>query len=260
MISFNSIKNFIITNLILIFFSFFQFKLIGESILFNFLIYFFKNVFLINLIEFGLRHKKNISDNKPKEEYKGEFYYNIATATLVEAITYNFVKNSLINMQNIILFDLLIFIPFSFLFEVIFDFFHYWTHRIAHHRLFYKYLHKKHHKFQHPSAITTFYQDPLDLVISNSFPVLATIYLLPSMSLLQYNLINIYKTYIEISGHSNKYLFPTSSFPQCMWLPRLFGIELYIMDHDNHHAINNCNYSKRFTLWDRVFGTYYSKN
>ncbi len=256
MISFNSIKNFILTNLILIFYSFFQFKLIGNYILYNFVVYFIKNIFLVNLINFGLRHKKNISENIPKEEYFGEFYINIASASFVEALTYHFIQNSLLNINNSILFDLFIFIPFSFVFEVIFDFFHYWTHRISHHRLFYKYFHKKHHKFQHPSAITTFYQDPVDLIISNSFPIYATLYIMPQMSLLQYNLINIYKTYIEISGHSNKFLFPTSSFPQCMWIPRLLDIELYIMDHDNHHSINNCNYSKRFTLWDKVFGTY----
>ena len=48
---------------------------------------------------------------------------------------------------------------------------------------------------------------------------------------------------------------PTSSFPQCIWLPRLFNIELYTEDHDLHHSRNNCNYSKRFSLWDKIFKT-----
>lgn len=39
------------------------------------------------------------------------------------------------------------------------------------------------------------------------------------------------------------------------WLPRLFNFQLKVEeDHDLH-----CNYSKRFTLWDKVFGTFVEK-
>ena len=33
-------------------------------------------------------------------------------------------------------------------------------------------------------------------------------------------------------------------------------MELYVEDHDLHHLKGNCNFSKRFSLWDRVFGTF----
>lgn len=71
-----------------------------------------------------------------------------------------------------------------------------------------------------------------------------------------FHFIVVYKNFIEISGHSGKILYPTTSFPQFMWLPKWLNIELYCEDHDNHHFINNCNYSKRFSLWDKVFNTY----
>lgn len=62
--------------------------------------------------------------------------------------------------------------------------------------------------------------------------------------------------FIEISGHIGKRMHPTSSFSQFIWLPKFFNIELYTEDHDLHHSHNNCNYSKRFSLWDKVFGTH----
>jgi sterol desaturase/sphingolipid hydroxylase (fatty acid hydroxylase superfamily) len=65
-----------------------------------------------------------------------------------------------------------------------------------------------------------------------------------------------YKTFIEISGHSGKKLHPIGSFSQFIWLPRFFNISLYSEDHALHHSSNFCNYSKRFSLWDKQFETY----
>jgi sterol desaturase/sphingolipid hydroxylase (fatty acid hydroxylase superfamily) len=121
-------------------------------------------------------------------------------------------------------------------------------------------MHKKHHKFKHPIAITTFYQDPLDLLITNSIPTTLSVLLTPQMTYVMFHCIIVYKNFIEISGHSGKKLYPASSFSQFMWLPKWFHIELYIEDHDNHHSLNNCNYSKRFSLWDKVFHTYKPMN
>lgn len=147
----------------------------------------------------------------------------------------------------------------AFIFEIIFDFFHYWSHRLVHSNgTLYKYLHKKHHKFIHPSSITTFYQDPMDLVLTNVIPTMITLCIIPKITYFQFTMIMLYKIFIEISGHVGKQLKPISSFSQCMWVPKYLNIELYAEDHDLHHSKNNCNYSKRFSLWDKVFGTFYS--
>jgi sterol desaturase/sphingolipid hydroxylase (fatty acid hydroxylase superfamily) len=66
----------------------------------------------------------------------------------------------------------------------------------------------------------------------------------------------IYKIFLEISGHTNKKLFPNGSFPQFIWLPKLLNIQIFTEDHNLHHVLNNCNYGKRFSLWDKLFGTY----
>ena len=64
-----------------------------------------------------------------------------------------------------------------------------------------------------------------------------------------------YKAYVEAAGHAGCESRATS-FPQCVWLPRWLGIALRTADHDAHHGAAAVNFAKRFTLWDRVFGTY----
>ena len=123
-----------------------------------------------------------------------------------------------------------------FMFELIFDLFHY---IIAYSKiLFY-----------------TYYHSPLYVIISVSIPTLIATRVV-SFTSFQMELVLVLKSFIEISGHTGKRLYPSSCFPICVWLPRLLGIELYTEDHCRHHSENNCNYSKRFALWDRVFGTY----
>lgn len=218
-----------------------------------------KNYILMGVIKFGIKHKADINDGiQPKEVYPGEFALNIFTSTFIENLTLLFVQYYYFtNFGYDVMWDLLWFVPISFMFEIIFDFFHYWVHRMIHsHPQLYKHIHKKHHKFAHPTPIITFYQEPLDLILTNTLPTLLTLCIIPKISYFQYILITLYKTFIEISGHCGKKLHPTSSFIQFMWLPKWLGIELYTEDHDKHHSKNNCNYSKRFSLWDKVLGTY----
>ena len=228
-----------------------------------------RNYLLMNLIEYGTKNKKDISKyytprKRPVEDYKYEFHANLITTTSIECITHIFIKNVIIKVRQHdttnLYYDFYSFVPLSFLFEIIFDLFHYISHRILHSKHFYKYCHKKHHKFSHPSIITTFYQDPLDIFMSNSIPTIVTLVCLPNISYFQFHLISIYKSFIEISGHCGKWSNPTGCFPQLMWFPKMLHIELYTEDHDRHHTENNCNYAKRFSLWDKAFGTYIPSN
>jgi alkylglycerol monooxygenase len=58
---------------------------------------------------------------------------------------------------------------------------------------------------------------------------------------------------VECTGHT-----ALSWSPPTMWrtLPIALGVELYGTDHTRHHKHPNSNYSKRFSLWDRLGGTY----
>ena len=192
-----------------------------------------------------------------------ENYYDInahvVSSSLTEALSFVYItKNYPFVETNSLGYDLLLFIPVSFLFEIIFDFFHYWFHRIIHSNTFlYIHLHKKHHKYIKPSALATFYLEPLDLLITMLIPVHLTLLIIPTISFYQLNNLLFYKLNIEICGHSEKD-FKSGSFPQCILLPQLFDITLYTKCHHLHHSLNKCNYGKRFSLWDKVFGTYRS--
>jgi lathosterol oxidase len=257
MISLNSLKNFIITNGFLISLGFFQYKIISlDSYLFSFIVFIIRNFLLINVLDYITNKKQIINKTNilPQESYKGEFTFYVIKSTFIETLTFFLIKNTFIS-YNYYYLDIVLFPFISFLYEIIFDLFHYWTHRISHHRYLYRIGHKTHHKFPHPISILAYYHKPLDLLITNTIPCILTMYLLPKISLFMYSLILIYKTFIEISGHCGKHL-STGSFVQFIWLAKLLKIELYVDDHDLHHSQNNCNYAKRFSLWDKFFGTY----
>ena len=214
-----------------------------------------RNYLIMHFIEYGTRDKPFIHTyDFPKEAYPYEFHMNVLSTTAIEAVTHLFIKEKIIN--HTISSNLVYFIPISFAFEFILDFFHYGTHRLLHHKYFYAYLHKKHHTFKHPISIISFYQDPIDLCITVSIPTILSLLLIPHVSYFEFQLLMVYKVFSEISGHTGKKLAPTGCFPQLIWLPRSLSIELYTEDHDSHHSLNNCNYAKRFSFWDKVFGTY----
>ena len=268
--SHNSIKTFTYLNSALLLLAFFQYSLTQYIITYynfyhNFMlilfIFLFRNYVLLHFTTYNSNNKSNISNNIsiiPKENYKYEFDINIIISTTIETSSYILITQNYLFKPHNLYTDILYFIPVSFLFEIIFDFFHYVGHRTLHHPLLYKHFHKKHHKFTHPTAVITFYQDPIDIIITNSIPVALTLFIVPKISYFQFNAIIIYKNYSEICGHLGKKCYPTSSFCQFIWLPKLLNIQLFGEDHDLHHSIHNCNYSKRFSLWDKIFGTFKS--
>jgi len=265
--SYKSIKTFFSINTFLLLFSVLQYSII-EYILVNninfyyvlmFFIYLFKNYGLLYFVTNISQHKEPLYPNYTiKENYRHEFDANVIISTAIETSTTLLILSYYPFNETKLITNIIYFIPTSFLFELIFDFFHYIGHSTLHKKELYKYFHKKHHTYTHPSAIITFYQDPVDIVVTNSIPFALTLLIVPKITLFEYTAIIIYKTYGEICGHVGKKCYPTSSFCQFIWLPKLLNIELYGEEHDLHHSLNNCNYSKRFSIWDKIFGTFKS--
>lgn len=220
-----------------------------------------RNTALCTGIEYFTRSRPYISENyvEPRERYRGEFMFYLLQGSLLEYATAATIGYAMVPASTVISRDLLLFIPLSFGVEVLFDFMHYWAHRIMHENRYLYRLHKTHHSHHHVRPVVAFYQNIVDLVLSNSIPFALSIYAfhyIAPISKLQLCLLYTYKIFIEIAGHNNKTSYPTCSFPQFIWLPKLFGIELLTEDHNVHHTRVQCNYAKRFTLWDKVFGTY----
>lgn len=219
-----------------------------------------KNTFLIQAMDYRNRNKPKIDESYEIEEsYPHEFKLNVLGATMVKACTHYVILNSGVLAPSVdygVVAQCGIFFIKSFAFEIFFDLGHYWMHRLLHsHPTLYKSIHKQHHKFLHPSAQVAFYINPIDLALSYTIPVAFAMYMIP-LTPNEFACTSTYLTYQEIGGHLGKKMAPTSSFAQCIWLPRIWNIQLYTEDHDLHHSHFNYNYSKRFTLWDKVFGTY----
>jgi len=249
------ISKFISYNIIMCFFGFLyyliytnqKYPLIKSYLYSNF--YHILFVYVLNYVFTNLtqiyENAKQISPNIIKN------LINISKTTILEIVSILICNKY---TTNNIFYDLITFIPKSFIFEIIFDFFHYWTHRISHYKYLY-YYHKTHH--EHTNNITvfsTYNHNFYDLIITNVLPMYLTSLIVPLYEL-QFFIFLIIKTFIEISGHSGKHI-NNSSFIQCSWIPKLFGIELYSRDHYIHHENFNYNYSKRFIIWDKIFETY----
>ncbi len=219
---------------------------------------------LVNIIDYRLENNQYIDEDKryqPVEHYKGEFIINGLQVSFVEVLTFRFIAYFMNLSNRLLISDLLLYIPLSFCYELVFDLCHYITHRYAHvNPTLYKYVHKKHHMYKYPNSMIAYYQHPLDVLLTNSIPIIISMitlqFILPQLTLTQLCLFFTYKSYVEIAGHSGKITKKASCFPQFMILPKLLKIELYTSDHDLHHTQNNCNYSKRFSLWDKLFGTF----
>ena len=219
-------------------------------------------LFLVKLYGMSFYSIKGRSRSVPVAKFFGEFHLYVWIAAFTEGLTLSVLLKVLpFYAFGFTPWSYLTFFPIMFVFEIIFDFFHYWAHRLSHSGVMYRKIHKMHHKYRYPSPITTFYQHPLELLISNSIPSFLTLIIMMyglniPITYFQLVLIMCWKTVIEVAGHIGKYLAPASSFPQFVWLSKWLNFELYVEDHDLHHREFTCNYSKRFSLWDKIFGTY----
>ena len=275
MISFKSIKNFVLVNSLMLVTSVFHFAFTAPTgyftvdLLNQYIMSLTKNYLFIEFIEYKTKdktkimsEKRDILNNIPKERYYKEFDMFVMTTTLADSLSQLIIKKYFISdFVSMRYYDLIEFVFISFVFEIIFDFFHYWMHYYLHKTpILYQNFHKIHHKWAYPKPILTFYNHPLDFFITNSIPMFLTFLIFPfPITYFQYELLHTYKTLLEISGHSGKVL-NSNSFTQCIWLPRFFNFQLKVEEHDLHHSLNNCNYGKRFSLWDKVFGTFVERN
>jgi len=226
------------------------------------------SAFVVGLDQLAIHRNKRKNPEHVPPPIPSRFYY-ILGASIMETISFVSIA-SIFQLSDppdpgipVIYYGktFLAFIPISFATELVFDFFHYWSHRLAHTFSSLYAIHRKHHSIHSLSGVITFYQDPLDYLFTNYIPMICSMTIVKYIfqieyTMLIYSFIVMYKEFVEIAGHVDILESHSFSFPQFIWLPLLFGIELTQQVHHDHHLYLTCNFSKRFSLWDKVFGTY----
>lgn len=231
-----------------------------------------KNVTLINVMN---NNKPQITERISPSITSLKIMLNLVAVSLIKGVAQYWISSTFLKSYKYSLFThipniptqyvlwFMLFMCRSFIFEVVFDFFHYWAHRSAHAiPNLYRLIHKQHHQYHEPTATTAFYMSPLDLILTHCVPLLLTVLTTAQISYftrirdMDFMIINGYLSYQEVGGHLGRWMSPTSSFAQCIWIPKWLDIELYTEDHDLHHSQIKYNYSKRFAIWDKLFGTY----
>jgi sterol desaturase/sphingolipid hydroxylase (fatty acid hydroxylase superfamily) len=136
-----------------------------------------------------------------------------------------------------------------FLVTICTTFCHYWHHRIMHHPIFWE-LHKLHHSASEMNIITASREHPLVSATSGLLIIVPVLILgIRAEVLLFYKIFNsVWNMFL----HSKVDLIP-------IWFRKFF---ITTKDHYIHHSINSKHFNKNFgdvfTIWDRVFGSYYN--
>ncbi|CCK70158.1 methylsterol monooxygenase KNAG_0D04120 [Huiozyma naganishii CBS 8797] len=136
------------------------------------------------------------------------------------------------------------------LFFVLEDMWHYWAHRLFHYGVFYKYIHKQHHRYAAPFGLSAEYAHPLETMSLGfgtvGMPILYVMYT-GELHLFTLCLWVVLRLFQAVDSHSG-YDFPWSLNK---FLPFWAGAE----HHDLHHHYFIGNYASSFRWWDYCLDT-----
>jgi lathosterol oxidase len=117
----------------------------------------------------------------------------------------------------------------------------YYSHRLMHHRLLFRHIHRWHHRYVAPTVFTTTAMHPVE------FFIFASCLLVPAL------VIPIHAgVYIAVIGYTYFIGMVDHSGIRARWKLPLHGNNQF---HDDHHVYFHCNYGHHTSLWDRLHDT-----
>jgi Delta7-sterol 5-desaturase len=129
------------------------------------------------------------------------------------------------------------------------DAYFYWTHRFMHHRRFYKFFHRHHHRSITPTPFAAYsFAVPEALLNAMFIPLWQLFVATPVFVLIAFLIIQIIR---NTTQHAGLELHPS------WWLKNpISRLVSTTTHHDMHHSGGfNYNYGFYFTFWDRLMGT-----
>ncbi len=127
------------------------------------------------------------------------------------------------------------------------DAYFYWTHRLMHHPVVLRWVHRTHH-LSPPTPWTAYAFHPGEAVVQVAFaPLFAALVPLHPLILLLWS---VHMVVRNVLGHAGFELMP-AGFARSPWL----GWLTTATHHDLHHETFRWNYGFYFTWWDRLMGT-----
>lgn len=132
---------------------------------------------------------------------------------------------------------------------IIHDTYFYWTHRLMHHKKFYKTFHHVHHLSHKPTPLAAFAFHPLEALVESFVFVLISFTLPVHFTVLIF--FTLFSLFMNVYGHLGFSLFSEkqlNSFPL-----KYFGHSTH---HSWHHQFYKGNYGFYLQFWDRLMGTW----
>lgn len=130
------------------------------------------------------------------------------------------------------------------------DTWHYYFHRLFHYGVFYKYIHKQHHRYAAPFGMTAEYAHPIEVMALGfgtvGFPIIYS-YFFRNLHLFTVCVWVTMRLFQAVDSHSG-YDFPWS-------LNKVLPIWAGAEHHDLHHHYFIGNYASSFRWWDFMLDT-----
>lgn len=181
-----------------------------------------------------------------------EFAYSMSTVlifSLVGFCIYSAERSGLTLIYDNISDYGMLYMVISFSITLVFhDFYFYWTHRLMHHKKFFKYIHRVHHKSTNPSPWAAYSFHPWEALIQALvLPIM--VFTLPLHPLTIF-LFLAYMIVRNVIGHLGFEILP-KGFTKNKWL----NWNTAITHHNMHHEYFHFNYGLYFSWWDRWMKT-----
>lgn len=128
------------------------------------------------------------------------------------------------------------------------DTYFYFTHRLFHYPLFFKFFHKSHHISKHPTPWTSFAFDPLEALVQILF-LIGIVFIIP-LHYIVLGAVLITMTVWAVLNHLGFKLFPSTK--PYHWFGRWF---IGPTHHLLHHRKYKVHYGLYFTFWDKLLNT-----